>query len=50
MMENHTIVETDNFWIVGGKLIINKQGKQFEHWFEQFIYDLKKKLEEENEI
>lgn len=46
MMENHTIVETDNFWIVGGKVIINKTKEQtFEHWFEEFIYDLKKGVE-----
>lgn len=45
-MQNHTIVETSDCWIVGGKLIINKtKDKEFEHWFEQFIYDLKRSVE-----
>lgn len=47
-MENHTIVETDTCWIIGGKIIINKQPKptKFDHWFEDFMYDIKQKLEE----
>lgn len=44
-MINHTIVETDDCWIVGGKIIINKTGKQFDHWFEEFVYDLKRRVE-----
>lgn len=45
MMVNHTIVETDDYWIIGGKIIINKQGKEFEYWFEEFVYDLRKSVE-----
>ena len=45
-MQNHTIVETDTCWIIGGKIIINKtKDKDFEHWFEEFIYDLKRSIE-----
>lgn len=46
-MRNHTIVETDDCWIIGGKIIINKtKDKEFDHWFEEFIYALKRSVEE----